>query len=608
MTSIRHRSTDLEGKRSSTTGIEDPLALASDLAPDADRHLKVTDSMCPECVAEGQYGEMTVPMVVYEEDGEIRLAKECEDHGTVRDVYWSDAHMYYRAREWAEFDDHLDSQHVTPDDGVSCPTDCGLCPLHKSHTGLGNITVSNRCDLSCWYCFFYAREDDPIYEPTIDQIREMVRSMTSEEPIGTNAIQITGGEPTLRDDIVEVVEAVAEEVDHIQLNTHSGRLAGNVDLARDLRDAGVNTIYTSFDGVSPETNVKNYWEMPEAIRTYREADLPVVLVPTLIGGYNIAEVGEILRFAAANSETIRGVNFQPVSLVGRMPDHERHEQRMTIPDAIHAIEEGTDGQIPADAWYPIPSVLPVSEFAKTWNDAPLYELSNHFACGMATYVYEDGDSLVPITDFFEVGPFLQALREIADAYEEPLSRFERSRVGARLAWELYQAVDRGAQPENVQIGKWLLEALTAGTYEGLVEFHENSLFLGMMHFMDPYNYDVDRVQRCDVHYGMPDGRVVPFCAYNVIPDLYRDTTQEEYAVTAEEWADREYATLTDSDAPDRTRLRSEMVTGREEDEEFLREGPGIYGYDVKRRRRIDEDDQSRIRETYRRAIEDLEPV
>ncbi|MFB6124843.1 MAG: radical SAM protein, partial [Halanaeroarchaeum sp.] len=325
------------------------------LAPDDATVVSVTQSLCPDCVAEDRFESMIVPMVVYEYEGEIRLAKECSDHGVVRDVYWSDADLYWRAHEWGETDNHLDSHHVTPGpDGITCPTDCGLCPLHATHTGLGNIAVTNRCDLSCWYCFFYASEDDPIHEPTIDEIREMARSMTSEEPIGNNAIQITGGEPTIRDDIVEVVEAVAAEVDHVQLNTHSGRLAHEPELAKALREAGVDTIYTSFDGVRPETNSKNYWEMPAAIRSYREADLATVLVPTLIGGHNMDQVGDIIRFAAANNETIRGVNFQPVSLVGRMPDHQRREQRVTIPDAIHAIEEQTGGQITADAWYPIP--------------------------------------------------------------------------------------------------------------------------------------------------------------------------------------------------------------------------------------------------------------
>ena len=62
----------------------------------------------------------------------------------------------------------------------------------------------------------------------------------------------------------------------------------------------------------------------------------------------------------------------------------------------------------------------------------------------------------------------------------------------------------------------LYNAVTDGDYHGLKAFHYKSMFVGFMHFMDPYTYEVDRVERCDIHYAMPDGRVVPFCAFNVI--------------------------------------------------------------------------------------------
>ncbi|ELY62486.1 tetraether lipid synthase Tes [Natronobacterium gregoryi] len=587
---------------------EDAIDFASRIAPGADRYLKVTGSLCPDCVAADRDDDLLVPMVVYEAADEIRLAKVCDDHGEIRDVYWRDASLYYRARAWDDESDHLGSSHHEPDGVPTCPTDCGLCPAHESHTGLGNVSVTNRCDLSCWYCFFYAREDDPLYEPTKSQIREMAAAMADEEPIGCNAIQLTGGEPTLREDIDEVVETVGEVVDHIQLNTHGATLADDTALAHDLREAGVNTLYTSFDGVDPETNPKNYWEMPDALRACREAQLPVVLVPTVIGGQNDHQLADIIRFAAANIDVVRGVNFQPVSLVGRMPDHQRHAQRVTIPDAIHAIEDGTNGAIPADAWYPVPSVLPVSAFSWLWNERPLYELSAHFACGMATYAYVDEDRLVPITEFVDVDEFLRALEELADEFDAPLGRLQRARVGTRLAYELYRVVDRSAEPDDVHFGRWLLESLRSGTYDGLVEFHRNALFLGMMHFMDPYNYDVDRVERCSVHYGMPDGRVVPFCSYNVLPERYRDVVQEAYAIGVEEWLERDYARAVDADAADVTRLRSETITAREEDQEALREGPGVYGYDVKRRRDLDESARDRIHETYDRALTELEPV
>lgn len=553
-----------------------------------------TESLCPDCVAEGRFEEMVVPMVVYEMDGEIRLAKECDEHGVVRDVYWSDADLYRRARSWQDGSDYLESTHVELNqESTGCPTNCGLCSRHRSHTALGNITVTNRCDLSCWYCFFYAEADEPIFEPTTEEIRDMVRVMTDEEPVGVNAIQLTGGEPTIREDIVEVVETVAEEVDYVQLNTHSLRLADDENLAAALSDAGVDVIYTSFDGVSPETNLKNFWEMPDALRTYREVGLAAVLVPTLIGGQNVEEVGDMIRFAAANADVVRGVNFQPVSFVGRMPEEKRREQRVTIPDAIHAIEQQTDGSIPADAWYPVPSVLPISELWETIDGEPIYALSNHFACGMATYVYLDGDELVPITDFVDVDPFLRAVRELADRFDGPLSDVQRTRLATRLSWELHQSIDRSEMPENLDVGHWLLDSLTGGAYDRLAEFHQQSIFLGMMHFMDAYNYDVERVQRCNIHYAMPDGRAVPFCAYNVLPELYRDRIVEENAVSVEELAERDYVSSAGTD---------------DKGEPDSRNGPGIYGYDIKRRQATQNRNREATRETYRRSIEEFDQV
>ncbi len=80
---------------------------------------------------------------------------------------------------------------------------------------------------------------------------------------------------------------------------------------------------------------------------------------------------------------------------------------------------------------------------------------------------------------------------------------------------------------------------------GSVAGHVKGLFLGMMHFQDKYNEDLERLQRCDIHYVTPDLRIVPFCAFNVIPEWYRDRIQKKYSITVEEWEQREGVKLED---------------------------------------------------------------
>jgi uncharacterized radical SAM superfamily Fe-S cluster-containing enzyme len=47
-----------------------------------------------------------------------------------------------------------------------------------------------------------------------------------------------------------------------------------------------------------------------------------------------------------------------------------------------------------------------------------------------------------------------------------------------------------------------------------------------MHFMDPYNFDLERVQRCVIHYATPDGRIIPFCTMN---NIHRAGVEKKYA-------------------------------------------------------------------------------
>jgi hypothetical protein len=51
-----------------------------------------------------------------------------------------------------------------------------------------------------------------------------------------------------------------------------------------------------------------------------------------------------------------------------------------------------------------------------------------------------------------------------------------------------------------------------------------------MHFMDAYNYDLERVSRCGVHYSAPNGRIYPFCTYNSGP-MHRHRVEDSIAAT-----------------------------------------------------------------------------
>ena len=109
-----------------------------------------TQSVCPEC-------QKVLPAEIFEREGKVWITKTCSKHGEFEELYWGDYEMYEKARSFARDGKGVSNPNVEKDNPI-CPYECGLCKMHKSHTALANIVITNRCDLSCWYCFYYTED------------------------------------------------------------------------------------------------------------------------------------------------------------------------------------------------------------------------------------------------------------------------------------------------------------------------------------------------------------------------------------------------------------------------------------------------------------------
>ena len=491
--------------------------------------IKETKSLCPEC-------GKPLDAEVYDEEGKVFIKKTCDEHGEFVNTYWTDDELYSKVQEYVPTITKIDNPCVE-DTGV-CPSNCGLCSKHETATVLGLIDVTNRCNLRCPICFANAAAAGYLYEPSQDEIRQMLRNLRSIEPYPTPAIQYAGGEPTVRKDIVELVKMAKEEgFTHVQIATNGLKLAKKENLAQELKDAGLNTVYLAFDGVTPEPYIKNRGRdlLPDkiqAIENCRKAGLGVVLVPTLVKGVNDDQIGEIIKFAFDNNENIYGVNFQPVSFSGRTPSDHVEEQRITIPDFVNIIDEVTDGQVPVESFYPPSCVEPIAEFISLMDgeESAKVTLNCHEHCGIATYVFRektegDGkDKLIPITDFVEVDALFEKLAEYNERLKE--GKFgARKRVMASLTSRLPKFIHNRRSPKDLDILKILLNVFTKGDYDALGDFSKDAMLISCMHFMDPFNFDEDRVKKCVIHYATPDGRIIPFCTMN---SMYRQEIEQSF--------------------------------------------------------------------------------
>ena len=492
--------------------------------------IKNTVSLCPTC-------NKSLDAEVYEEDGKIYIKKTCDEHGEFINTYWSDADLYHKVNSFEPSLRQVENPMV--EKSGNCPNNCGLCEDHNTSTVLGLIDVTNRCNLRCPICFANAAHSGRLFEPTQDEIRQMLKNLRNLEPFPTPAIQYAGGEPTVRNDIVDLVKMAKEEgFTHVQIATNGLRLARKENLAKELKEAGLNTVYLAFDGVTPEPYIQSRGKdlLPQklkAIENCRKAGLGMVLVPTLVGGVNDDQVGDIIKFAFENRDIIYGVNFQPVSFAGRTPSDAVEEQRITIPDFINLVSEQTLGDLKPEDFYPPSSVEAVPRFMGVMDGEPAsvtLNCSQH--CGIATYVFiepsedpDKPDKLIPITDFIDIEGFFELLDEYSDKIEEGGFGVKKITL-AKAATQLPKLIDRSKKPKNLDIVKILLNVFTKRSYEALGEFSKDSMLISCMHFMDPFNFDQDRVKKCVIHYATPDGRIIPFCSMN---SMYREGIEEEFS-------------------------------------------------------------------------------
>ncbi len=487
-----------------------------------------TKTVCPEC-------KLIVDGIIYRDGDNVMIRKHCPEHGWAIEKYWEDYDMYMKMRNYNYYGRGFDNPNNI-NKGENCPFDCGICERHKSHTGLANIVITNRCHMSCWYCFFFAKEGEAIYEPTLAEVEATLKVLRSQKPIPANALQITGGEPTMRPDLVKVVE-IAKRLgfDQIQLNTTGINLGSDPKLALRLRHAGLSCLYMSFDGVSKKANPKNHWEAPAVMDACRKANLGIVLVPTVIRTINDGELGSIINFALNNSDIIRAVNFQPVSLVGRMPSRQREKQRITVPGAIKLIEAQTNGAIAKEDWFSVPYVGGINRFIEALTGEYKYDLSIHFACGAGVYIFQDPDGkIIPMTRFIDAHGILEHLQNAVNEMEGK-PKIQRRLIALKAVAGIGKFIDKQKQPKSVNFAKLFISVVLKHDFASMGQLQLKSLFLGMMHFQDEYTYDIKRVEKCDIHYAMPDGRVLPFCTFNVFPEVYRDKIQRQYSIPSKEW-------------------------------------------------------------------------
>lgn len=167
------------------------------------------------------------------------------------------------------------------------------------------ISITNRCNVRCFYC-----HHDGIVPRSYEMTpAEIYRVSKVAADLGVRKIRLSGGEPLVRNDIVEIVEKIAAiGFKDIALTTN-GTLLGKY--SEQLKAAGLNRVNVSFDTLNPETyrfiTKKDYIEKAkEGIRKASEVGLyPVKVNMVVMKGINDHEIWDMFQFCKENDAVLQ---------------------------------------------------------------------------------------------------------------------------------------------------------------------------------------------------------------------------------------------------------------------------------------------------------------
>jgi len=446
-----------------------------------------TESLCPVCLK-----RIEATCLLHGDD--VFMVKECKDHGSFRTVIWRGEPSM---AEWRRPKDPIHPYICYGTFEKGCPFDCGLCRAHVQLPCSVLLEVTDRCNLNCAVCFADSGRRE-VEDPSLEKIRWLLERAVA--AVGPSNLQLSGGEPTLRDDLPEIVGA-ARRIGYsfIQVNTNGLRLASDRSYIKRLLDTGLSSVFLQFDGVDDEIYCSLRGrglldQKLQAIKNCGETGLGVVLVPTLVTGVNTGSVGAIVKQALQLAPTVRGIHFQPVSYFGRFPEQCGDEGRFTLPELMRCLEEQTGGLIKVTDFSP-----PGCEHAYCSFHATYMRSAEG---GLRPLGGENGDSCCPAD--LGAGGVRRTVETVSRRWTLPSARpFLRS---APLSKETPCCVSR---PDVTRVE----DLLDLDVF--LQELATRSFTISAMAFQDADNLDLERLRGCCISVVSPDGKLVPFCAYNL---------------------------------------------------------------------------------------------
>ncbi len=458
--------------------------------------LEFTRSICPVC-------KVVVDAQVNIRDDKVYLRKRCREHGEFEALVYGDAQMYLDS---ARFNKPgtipLEFQTEVRE---GCPLDCGLCPDHKQHACLGIIEVNTGCNLDCPICFADSGHQPDGYSITLEQCAAMLDVFVASEG-EAEVVMFSGGEPTIHKEILAMIDLAQQRpIKAVNLNTNGIRLASNkrfvAELGRRNQPGRAVNVYLQFDGLDERTHRairgRDLRHIKQrALDNCAAAGLTVTLVAAIERGVNEHEIGPIIEHGLGHP-AVRSIAFQPVTHSGRHVEFDPLT-RLTNSDVLHLIAAQVPQWLTAQDFFPVPCCFPT--------------------CRSITYLITDGVPGEPDFGLIPI-PRLLNVEDYLDYVSNRVLPDDGVREALEKLWSASAFVGTDTSNDRLRHVAAALDCADAcgvNLPEAVNDIADKVFMIVVQDFQDPYTLNVRQLMKCCVEEITPDGRLIPFCAYNSV--------------------------------------------------------------------------------------------
>ncbi len=488
--------------------------------------LRMVLTVCGHCFSENpdrevDYGTDILQGNLVMQDGSVVLRRYCRrGHGEVVSLYDEDHALWEYLQQW-----RVPTREIvpdTPDNVMPIPMGYanGLGRLQTQHSCILLLDVTEHCNLDCPTCFAAAGTSVGRYARLPHLLRTLDASIEREGG-KVDVLMLSGGEPTVHPEIVEIIEAAVERnVTRVLLNTNGIRIARDDRFVQALhRLRNRVEVYLQFDGFELETHLFHRGEdlravKAEAIRRLTEARVFTTLVMVVADGVNDHEIGPVADFAFG-TDYIAGVAYQPVFGSGRATPIDPM-RRMTTTGVLRRLGPQTGGRASAEDFIALPC-------------------SHPDCCAITYFVREDSGAYRSIpsmvglerlkANLSVVGNRIAADEELWDALIGMMSETTTITRPELIDYllNICEACDLSVGGFIKDVGRYLMKGERAAELVAL-----RTKRLSVKSFMDAWTMNIERLQQCCVHVGSVDGDSdpvrIPFCARQLFGSLRQRTS------------------------------------------------------------------------------------